>query len=69
MYRNRTANIAIIARSNMVFAASLWLLRSQTTVGDAAYMKAMIPRSRKAGGVTTAPMRSPGARHLAKLTT
>ena len=43
MYRNRTANVAIIAASVLVFAGSLWLVRSQQTVGDMAYMKAMIP--------------------------
>ncbi|WP_025032068.1 DUF305 domain-containing protein [Bradyrhizobium sp. DOA9] len=43
MYRNRAANIAILATSVVVFAASLWLVRSQETVSDVAYMKAMIP--------------------------
>ncbi|CTQ48549.1 DUF305 domain-containing protein [Jannaschia donghaensis] len=43
MYRNRTANIAIFAGAAVVFAASLWLVRSQETVGDIAWMKAMIP--------------------------
>lgn len=43
MYRNRSANIAILAASAMVFVVSLWLVRSQETVGDLAYMKAMVP--------------------------
>lgn len=43
MYRNRAANIAILAASAVVFAVSLWLVRSQETVTDVAYMKAMIP--------------------------
>ena len=43
MYRNRTANMAILGASVLVFAGSLWLVRSQQTVGDVAYMKAMIP--------------------------
>jgi len=43
MYRNRTANIAIVGASVLVFAGALWLVRSQQTVGDLAYMKAMIP--------------------------
>ncbi|WP_448034370.1 DUF305 domain-containing protein [Bradyrhizobium liaoningense] len=43
MYRNRAANIAILAASAVVFAVSLWLVRSQQTVTDVAYMKAMIP--------------------------
>ncbi|UPJ57696.1 DUF305 domain-containing protein [Bradyrhizobium sp. 192] len=43
MYRNRAANIAILAASAVVFAVSLWLVRSQQTVSDVAYMEAMIP--------------------------
>jgi hypothetical protein len=43
MYRNRSANIAILAGGAVVFAVSLWLVRSQETVGDLAYMKAMVP--------------------------
>ncbi|MCZ7656375.1 MAG: DUF305 domain-containing protein [Xanthobacteraceae bacterium] len=43
MYRNRAANLAIILGGLAVFAASLWLVRSQATVSDVAYMKAMIP--------------------------
>jgi hypothetical protein len=43
MYKNRTANVAIAGSSVIVFAAALWLVRSQETVGDVAYMKAMIP--------------------------
>jgi uncharacterized protein (DUF305 family) len=33
----------IVIGSAVVFAVSLWLLRSQATVGDVAYMRAMIP--------------------------
>ncbi len=43
MYKNRAANLGIAAGSVAVFALSLWLVRSQETVGDVAYMKAMIP--------------------------
>ncbi len=43
MYKNKIANIAIIAASVIVFAVSLWLVRSQTTVEDVSYMRAMIP--------------------------
>ncbi len=43
MYRNRAANIAIIAASVAVFAGALWLVRSQATVDDVSYMEAMIP--------------------------
>jgi hypothetical protein len=43
MYTNQRANIAIILGSVVVFAGALWLVRSQETVTDVAYMKAMIP--------------------------
>ncbi|MBO6717344.1 MAG: DUF305 domain-containing protein [Rhizobiaceae bacterium] len=43
MYANRNANIAIYLIAAAVFAGSLYLLRSQTTVQDVSYMRAMIP--------------------------
>lgn len=43
MYRNNTANIAVLVLSVAVFGGSLYLLRSQRTVDDVAWMKAMIP--------------------------
>ena len=43
MYKDKRLNAAIIAGSVIVFAASLWLVRSQQTVSDVSYMKAMIP--------------------------
>jgi hypothetical protein len=43
MYPNRQANIAIVVSSLVIFAASLWLVRSQATVEDVSWMKAMIP--------------------------
>jgi hypothetical protein len=43
MYRNRRLDVAILASGAAVFALSLWLVRSQSTIGDIAYMKAMIP--------------------------
>lgn len=43
MYRSRGANIAILAGSAVVFAGALALVRSQATVEDVSYMKAMIP--------------------------
>ena len=43
MYRNVRANIAITLGSIVVFAIALWLVRSQETVDDVSYMKAMIP--------------------------
>lgn len=43
MYPSRKANAGIAIASVVVFAASLWLVRSQQTVDDVSYMKAMIP--------------------------
>ncbi|WP_424934445.1 DUF305 domain-containing protein [Amaricoccus macauensis] len=43
MYRNRMLNIAILAGSVAIFAGALWLVRSQVTVQDRNYMRAMIP--------------------------
>lgn len=43
MVTNRLANVAIVAGSIAVFALALWLVRSQATVTDVSYMKAMIP--------------------------
>ncbi len=43
MYKNRAANLGIVTASALVFAGALWLVRSQQTVADVSYMKAMIP--------------------------
>jgi uncharacterized protein (DUF305 family) len=43
MYQKKLINIAIFVGSALLFTAALWLVRSQATVGDAEYMKAMIP--------------------------
>lgn len=43
MYKNTKINVAILAASVGVFVISLWLVRSQETVSDVSYMKAMIP--------------------------
>lgn len=43
MYKNQRVNFAIFAGSIAVFALALWLVRSQTTVNDVSWMKAMIP--------------------------
>jgi uncharacterized protein (DUF305 family) len=43
MYPSRSANIAILAASVSAFAVALWLVRSQATVEDASWMRAMIP--------------------------
>jgi hypothetical protein len=43
MYTDRRLNAAIFAGSILVFAGSLWLVRSQATVSGISYMRAMIP--------------------------
>ena len=43
MYRNKAANIAIVVGAVVVFAAALFLVRSQRTVTGVDYMEAMIP--------------------------
>ena len=43
MLRNPTANRLIALGSVVVFAIALWLVRSQATVDDVSYMRAMIP--------------------------
>jgi uncharacterized protein (DUF305 family) len=43
MYTKQRVNMGIFAGSIVVFALALWLVRSQATVGDVAWMKAMIP--------------------------
>jgi len=43
MYEKRKANIGIFVGSFVVFAGALWLVRSQQTVADVSWMKAMIP--------------------------
>lgn len=43
MYKRKGLNFAIFGGSVAVFAAALWVVRSQATVDDLEYMKAMIP--------------------------
>jgi hypothetical protein len=43
MYPNRPANLAILVGSLIAFGGALYLVRSQETVSDVSYMKAMIP--------------------------
>lgn len=43
MYSDRKKNIAIFVGAGLAFVLSLWLVRSQETVEDLAWMKAMIP--------------------------
>lgn len=43
MYSSTAINAAIFVGSAIVFGVALWLVRSQVTVEDEAYMRAMIP--------------------------
>lgn len=43
MYKDKKLNAAILVLAVVTFAGSLWLVRSQSTVEDVAWMKAMIP--------------------------
>lgn len=43
MYENTSANVTIALAAVAAFAGSLWLVRSQETVADVAYMEGMIP--------------------------
>ena len=43
MYDNRAVNAGILGGGAVVLGLALWLVRSQATVSDVAYMKAMIP--------------------------
>lgn len=43
MYPGRGAKLSILGGAALVFAGSLFMLRSQETVEDVAWMKAMIP--------------------------
>ncbi|MFD2365535.1 DUF305 domain-containing protein [Pseudoduganella sp. GCM10020061] len=43
MYPRKGLNAAIVAGSVIVFGLTLWLVRSQATVDDVSYMRAMIP--------------------------
>lgn len=43
MYKSRAVNLALYAVSALLFAAGLYLVRSQVTVQDESWMKSMIP--------------------------
>lgn len=43
MYKDKRANAAIVAGGLALIVLGFWLVRSQATVGDVAWMKAMIP--------------------------
>jgi uncharacterized protein (DUF305 family) len=43
MHENQKANVGILVGGVLVFGVCLWLVRSQATVEDVSWMKAMIP--------------------------
>ena len=66
MYRNRTANAAIFIGAALVFAGSLYMVRSQATVSDVSWMKAMVPHHSIAILTSERPtLRDPRVRELA----
>lgn len=66
MLHERRLNLAIGIGSALVFAASLWLVRSQATVDEVSYMKAMIPHHSIAILTSSrADIRDPRVRELA----
>jgi hypothetical protein len=66
MYDGRRLKIGILASAAVVALASLWLVRSQQTVGDVAYMRAMIPHHSIAIMTSErAQIRDPDVRRLA----
>ncbi|WP_417610133.1 DUF305 domain-containing protein [Owenweeksia hongkongensis] len=67
MYKNKTKNAMIIGGAILVFCVSLFLLRSQSTVKDIQYMKAMIPHHSSAILVSeNAQLKDPETKKLAK---
>ena len=65
MYKNRRANAVILAGSVIVFAGALWLVRSQETVYDVSYMKAIPHHSIAILTSERAHIRDPRVRQLA----
>lgn len=66
MYPKRHLNMIVAAFSVLVFCSALWLVRSQATVDDVSYMKAMIPHHSIAVMTSErAHIRDPRVRQLA----
>lgn len=66
MYHRRAVNIAILVSAGIVFVGALALVRSQATVDDVAYMKAMVPHHSIAVLTSTqARIHDPRVRQLA----
>jgi hypothetical protein len=67
MYKDRTKNLAIFVGSALLFVVALWLVRSQRTISDVDYMKAMIPHHSIAIMTSErAHIRDPRTRQLAR---
>lgn len=67
MYEDRKKNAAIFVGSLLVFTGALWLVRSQRTIDDVDYMKAMIPHHSIAIMTSErAHIRDPRTRELAR---
>ena len=65
-YPKPRVNLAILAGAVVAFAGSLWLVRSQSTVEDVSWMKAMIPHHSIAILTSErAALRDPRVRQLA----
>ncbi|MDP1669797.1 DUF305 domain-containing protein [Phaeovulum sp.] len=66
MYSSKSTNTAIFAGAVVVFGGALWLVRSQVTVGDVSYMRAMVPNHSTAIMTSTrAGITDPRVRKLA----
>ena len=67
MYEDSRKNLAILAGSALLFAGALWLVRSQQTIDDVDYMRAMIPHHSIAIMTSErAHIRDPRTRELAR---
>ncbi|HET7275303.1 MAG TPA: DUF305 domain-containing protein [Longimicrobiaceae bacterium] len=67
MYKDMKKNLLIFAGSALVFGGALWLVRSQQTINDVDYMKAMVPHHSVAIMTSErAHIRDPRTRQLAQ---
>ena len=57
MYNNKKLNVTIFLMAAVIFVACVYLVRSQSTVSDTAYMKAMIPHHSIAYQIWNMPLR------------
>lgn len=67
MYRSAKLNGAILGVCALAFSGALWLVRSQATVGEVSWMRAMIPHHSIAILTSErADLRDPRVRELAR---